>query len=150
MVSIANIFPVPTPIWVGCISKRGTKARNVPEIFKRFPRHSLFTIPWNYNVNLTLTQHEMQTEWTFLQLFHETQRTQLIQAGSVIEFWHPAEITAKKLHEPNHSLINLTMQSMFTVKKSVHSITVNLFVKSWNTLLLTASSGCVIDVVSVD
>lgn len=69
MVPIAIIFPVPTPIWVGCISKWGKKARNVPKIFKSSPRHSVFMIPWNYCANLTLTQPDIPTEWTFLKFF---------------------------------------------------------------------------------
>lgn len=40
MVPIVMISPVPTPIWVGCISTWGKKMSDMfPKIFKRFPRH---------------------------------------------------------------------------------------------------------------
>lgn len=121
MVPIAIIFPVPTLIWVGCISKWGKQARNVPKIFKRFPRHSVFMIPRNYSANPMLTQPDIQTKRTFQELFDN-----IWDVGGESEVWNKANPDQK------HSMTSTAQTCQADMTPQTAEIHVRSLIEFWH------------------
>lgn len=68
-------------------------ARNVPQIFTRFRRHSSFMIPWNYSASTVQDSTDIQTERTFLAMF------EIQDVGGESEIWNQVNPEQKHFTE---------------------------------------------------